>query len=304
MQKSAIGISADELFMQRALDIARLGWGFVSPNPMVGCVIVKNDAVIAEGWHQRFGQAHAEVNALRTVPAGTDLANATAYVTLEPCSHYGKTPPCAQALINSGIGKVVVATTDPNPVVAGKGIALLKQAGTEVVTGVLEQQARWQNRRFFTSIAQQRPYVVLKWAQTADGFIARSNNSSKWISNWLSRRLVHQWRAKEDAILVGWKTAETDNPALSTRSWPSSEAPAKSPLPVVIDRYGKLDYEQLQLFKNGSPTLCYTTIIPVISQHVQLPEENYFNRITGRFAQAQSAVGYCRGRRGNASGFY
>ncbi|MBN3581575.1 bifunctional diaminohydroxyphosphoribosylaminopyrimidine deaminase/5-amino-6-(5-phosphoribosylamino)uracil reductase RibD [Algoriphagus aestuarii] len=240
--------------MQRALELAEFGRGNVSPNPLVGCVIVKDDLIIGEGYHQKFGEAHAEVNAVNSVLDPTTLVDSTAFVTLEPCAHFGKTPPCANLLIEKKIGKVIIAAVDSNPLVGGKGIQILKDAGIEVKTGVLEKEARWQNRGFFTQIEKNRPYVILKWAQTQDGFVARKDFSSKWISNPSSRQLVHKWRAEEDAILVGKNTAKYDNPALNVRDWVG-----KNPIRLVID--SKLELPQdLKLFDQAVPTICYNTI--------------------------------------------
>ena len=196
-----------ELYMHRALDLAALGLGNVSPNPMVGCVIVHDDKIIGEGWHKKYGQAHAEVNAINSISNKSLLQGSSVYVTLEPCSHFGKTPPCANLLIESKVKKVVIANLDTNPLVAGGGIKKLQDAGIEVETGLLEKEGLELNRRFFMSMKNARPYIILKWAQTIDGFIARENFDSKWISGEESRNLVHQWRADEDAILVGKNTA-------------------------------------------------------------------------------------------------
>lgn len=244
---------SDELYMQRALELAELGRGSVSPNPMVGCVLVKDDFIIGEGYHRKYGEAHAEVNAVNEVQDPKLIQGATAYVTLEPCAHFGKTPPCANLLVEMKVGKVVIAAVDSNPLVGGKGIEILKEAGIEVVTGVLEKEARWQNRRFFTQIEKKRPYVILKWAQTADGFVARKDYSSKWISNFSSRQLVHKWRAEEDAIMVGKNTAKYDNPALNVRDWIG-----KNPLRIVIDSRLELS-KDLKLFDQAVPTVCYNT---------------------------------------------
>ena len=210
---------APEIYMHRALELARNGAGKVSPNPMVGCVIVHNGTIIGEGWHQQFGGPHAEPNAIAAVNNQELLKDATLYVTLEPCAHFGKTPPCAHLIIEKQIPRVVVCNLDPNPLVAGKGIKLLKDAGIEVKTGILAQEGAFLNRRFFTYINHKRPFIILKWAETADGFVARENYDSKWISNALSRKLVHKWRTEEDAILVGKNTALYDNPQLTSRDW-------------------------------------------------------------------------------------
>jgi len=241
------------LFMQRALDLAERGKGAVRPNPMVGCVIVHEGNIIGEGYHEQYGGPHAEVNAIASVTDPNLLTDATAYVSLEPCSHWGKTPPCANLLVEKGIKSVVVATLDPNPLVAGKGVKLLEQAGISVQVGPLEQEARWQNRRFFCQQEKHRPYVILKWAQTQDGFIARENFDSKWISGTQSRQLVHQWRAEEQAILVGKNTALHDNPRLNVRDWTGSD-----PIRVVLDSKLELPAD-LHLFDQQIPTLCYTT---------------------------------------------
>lgn len=245
--------SADELFMQRALDLAQLSIGAVSPNPMVGCVIVHHNKIIGEGRHERYGAAHAEVNAVASVDDPLLLSESTVYVNLEPCSHFGKTPPCADMLVKHRVKKVVIANTDPNPLVSGKGIEKLKAAGIEVVTRILETQGRELNKRFFTFMEKKRPYLILKWAETSDGFIARENFDSKWISNEHSRKLVHKWRSEEDAVLVGTGTALHDNPALTVRDWAG-----RNPVRIVIDRFGKLP-QTLALFDGSQRTICYTT---------------------------------------------
>jgi diaminohydroxyphosphoribosylaminopyrimidine deaminase/5-amino-6-(5-phosphoribosylamino)uracil reductase len=216
--------------MRRALDLASLGLGKVSPNPMVGCVVVHEDLIIGEGWHQEFGGPHAEVNALNTIQNADLLKESTVYVNLEPCSHFGKTPPCTDLLISSKVGKVVIGSQDPNPKVAGNGIKNLRQHGIDVTEGILKNESKDLNRRFFVNQIKNRPYVVLKWAQTKDGFIAREDNSSKWISTQESRKIVHKWRAEEDAILVGRKTVDFDNPRLTVRDWDG-----RNPVRVVID---------------------------------------------------------------------
>ena len=242
------------LFMQRALDLAERGKGAVRPNPLVGCVLVHEGKIIGEGYHEQYGGPHAEVNAIASVTDPKLLAAATAYVSLEPCSHWGKTPPCANLLVEKGIKSVVVATLDPNPLVAGKGVKLLEEAGISVQVGLLEREARWQNRRFFCQQEKHRPYLILKWAQTQDGFIARENFDSKWISCSQSRQLVHQWRAAEQAILVGKNTALHDNPRLNVRDWTGSD-----PIRVVLDSKLELPAD-LHLFDQQIPTLCYNLL--------------------------------------------
>ena len=243
----------NQLFMRRALELAEWGRGSVSPNPMVGCVIVHEEKIIGEGYHRSVGGPHAEVNAVNSVENQELLKEATAYVTLEPCAHWGKTPPCANLLVEKGLKKVVIAAVDSNPLVGGKGIEILRNAGIEVETGVLEKEARLQNRRFFTQIEKQRPFVILKWAQTQDGFVAREDFSSKWISGSLSRQLVHKWRSEEDAILVGKNTARYDNPSLNVRDWTG-----KNPLRIVLDSNCELP-DSLHLFDRTIPAICYNS---------------------------------------------
>jgi diaminohydroxyphosphoribosylaminopyrimidine deaminase / 5-amino-6-(5-phosphoribosylamino)uracil reductase len=245
---------ADELFMRRALELALLGQGSVSPNPLVGCVIVHNNHIIGEGWHQAYGGPHAEVNAVNAVQDKALLAASTVYVNLEPCSHFGKTPPCADMLIREKVKKVVLANLDTNPLVGGEGIKKLRAAGIEVITGILDKEARELNKRFFAYIEKKRPYIILKWAETADGFIARENYDSRWISNLYSRQLVHRWRAEEDAILVGMRTAQQDNPQLTVRDWSG-----RNPVRIVIDRFLKLS-SRLAVFDRSQKTICYNVL--------------------------------------------
>jgi len=243
----------DELFMLRAMDLALLGSGQVSPNPLVGCVIKQDGKIIGEGWHKKYGEAHAEVNAVNSVSDKSILKESEVYVTLEPCSHFGKTPPCADLLIQHKVKKVVVANLDSNPLVAGEGIRKLRSAGIEVITGVLEKKGRAMNKRFFTFIEKQRPYIILKWAETADGFVARKNFDSKWISDEYSRQFVHKWRT-EDSVLVGMRTAQLDNPELNVRDWSG-----RNPVRIVIDRFLKLN-EKIHLFDGSQKTVCYNVL--------------------------------------------
>ena len=220
--------------MQHCLKLAAKGLGNVAPNPMVGCAIVHNNVIIGEGYHQKYGEAHAEVNAIASVINKNLLSESTVYVNLEPCSHQGKTPPCSDLLIKHKVKRVVIACLDTNPLVAGKGIAKLRNAGIEVVTGILEKEARELNKRFFTYHEKKRPYNILKWAQTKDGFISKLPpfiREENWITNNESKKLVHTWRAQEQAILVGTTTALLDNPALTVRL-----TEGKSPIRILIDR--------------------------------------------------------------------
>jgi diaminohydroxyphosphoribosylaminopyrimidine deaminase/5-amino-6-(5-phosphoribosylamino)uracil reductase len=249
-----------EIYMQRCLQLASLGMGHVSPNPMVGAVIVHQDKIIGEGYHQKYGHAHAEVNAINQVLAKYNnaeelLKQSTIYVSLEPCAHYGKTPPCADLIIKHRIPKVVVGCRDPFAQVNGKGTEKLQEAGIAVITGVLENECRQLNKRFFTRVQKQRPYIILKWAQTANRYFAPANGSQHWITGPEARKLVHRWRSEEDAILVGKNTARIDNPQLNTRLWPG-----KSPKRVVIDRNLELD-KSLHLFDNSVDTFVFNAII-------------------------------------------
>lgn len=244
--------------MRRALELATLGRGQVSPNPLVGCVIVHDASqrIIGEGWHQRYGEAHAERNAIASVRPEDEqlLPESTAYVTLEPCSHFGKQPPCADLLIEKRIGRVVCCNGDPFPLVAGSGFAKLRAAGVSVEVGLLAEEGRRLNARFFTAVEQQRPYVVLKWAETMDGYLAGPEGQPVQISGPLAQRLVHRWRAEEDAILVGTNTARTDNPRLNVRL-----VPGRNPVRIVIDKQLRLD-ATLNLFDDSQPTLGYNFI--------------------------------------------
>ena len=248
-----------ELYMRRCLELAGLGMGQVSPNPMVGAVIVHNNRIIGEGYHQKYGEAHAEVNAVNQVISRFDnyaelLAASTIYVSLEPCAHYGKTPPCADLIIKHHIPKAVVGCRDPFDLVNGKGIEKLLAAGVEVITGVLEDECKWLNRRFFTRVQKHRPYIILKWAQTADGFFAPANGSQFWISSQASKKLVHKWRGEEDAVLVGTNTAAIDNPQLNVR-YGSGKAPKR----VIIDRELKLN-TALNIFDQAVETLVFNAV--------------------------------------------
>ena len=222
-----------EIWMQRAFDLALLGSGHVAPNPLVGCVIVKYERIIGEGYHQYYGGPHAEVNAIHN--ASESVEGATAFVTLEPCSHVGKTPPCADLLIKSGIKEVYVANLDPNPLVAGKGIAKLEAAGITCHVGLLAEKGEWINRHFFTFHRLKRPYITFKYASSADGFIAGPAGAPVQISSELSSIRVHQMRAEHQGILVGVQTIINDNPSLSTRL-----VTGANPLRIVLDPSGRI----------------------------------------------------------------
>lgn len=238
----------NEKFMRRCIQLAKLGAGSVSTNPMVGAVVVYNGNIIGEGFHKRFGQAHAEVNAINSVKNPELLSESEIYVSLEPCAHFGKTPPCADLIIEKGIRKVYVGCLDPFSKVDGKGIQKLRNAGIEVVTGVLEKECQELNRRFFTFVNLKRPYIILKWAQSLDGYLDKDFRPVK-ISNPLTNILCHKWRSEEDAILVGTTTAERDNPHLDNRLWSG-----KNPVRIILDKENALD-KKLNIFDNSQPTI-------------------------------------------------
>ncbi|UGU16108.1 bifunctional diaminohydroxyphosphoribosylaminopyrimidine deaminase/5-amino-6-(5-phosphoribosylamino)uracil reductase RibD [Sinomicrobium kalidii] len=223
-----------EKYLNRCIRLAKNGLGTTYPNPLVGSVVVYNDTIIGEGWHYKAGGPHAEVRAIKSVSDAALFEESTIYVSLEPCSHYGKTPPCSDLIIASGIRNVVIGTIDPFDAVAGRGVKKLMDAGCNVTVGVLEEECRELNKRFFTFHNKKRPYIILKWAESADGYISparRKDTAPVWISNSYSRQLVHKWRSEEQAILVGTNTVIQDNPGLNTRDWRGN-----SPVRVVLDR--------------------------------------------------------------------
>jgi diaminohydroxyphosphoribosylaminopyrimidine deaminase/5-amino-6-(5-phosphoribosylamino)uracil reductase len=275
-------MTGDEKYMQRCLELAALGMGNVSPNPMVGAVVVHNDRIIGEGYHRQYGQAHAEVNAINQViykfsDAKELLRQSVIYVSLEPCAHYGKTPPCADLIIHHQIPRVVIGCRDPFDQVNGKGIEKLIESGVEVVVGVLEADCRRLNRRFFTQVQQHRPYIILKWAQTTDGFFAPDDDRQLWITGPESRRLVHQWRTEEDAVLVGRKTAAIDNPQLNARY-----AQGKNPKRIVIDRRLELN-KGLRLFDQSVETLIFNEIKTDIDGNIKYIALEDFDRYVPQY---------------------
>ena len=247
----------EEKFMARCLELARHGAGHTAPNPMVGAVVVHNGVIVGEGYHRRCGEAHAEVNAIASVRDEAILRDSTIYVSLEPCSHYGKTPPCAELIIRKGIPRVVVGCMDPFPEVSGRGVRMLRDAGVEVVTGVLEEECRALNEAFMTFQSEKRPFVTLKWAESADGFldVARTSPdiSPVVFSNAVTAGRVHKLRAESAAILVGTNTALLDNPSLTVRRWSG-----KSPVRLVIDRERKIP-SSYHLLDDTIPTIVFTT---------------------------------------------
>lgn len=249
-------------FMKRCFALAEKGIGRVAPNPMVGCVIVHNDNIIGEGFHQQFGEAHAEVNAINSVTDKSVLQEATLYVNLEPCAHFGKTPPCANLIIQYKIKQVVIANFDPNPLVAGKGIAKLREAGIEVLEKVLEKEGRFLNRRFFTFHEKKRPYVILKWAKSSDNFFAPIGGQQLWLTGEKARRLTHQWRTEERGILVGTHTALIDNPQLTARLYEGN-----NPTRIVIDKENML-IDKLAIKDQQAPTIIFNQSITKTSNNL------------------------------------
>lgn len=247
-------MTKDEKYISRCLQLARNGLCNAAPNPMVGAVIVHNDKIIGEGYHVKCGEAHAEVNAIRSVKEESLLKESTLYVSLEPCSHFGKTPPCADLIIKKGIPRVVIGCIDPFSLVAGRGIGKLRQAGIEVSVGILEERCNRLIRRFTTFNTLKRPYITLKWAESADGFIDRNRTDGAPVvlSNSLTGMCVHKQRAEHDAILVGRRTALLDNPSLTTRNWYG-----KNPVRLVIDKELTLP-SHFRLFDGEAPTLVFT----------------------------------------------
>lgn len=249
-------LNLHETYIKRCFELAQNGLGTTYPNPLVGSVIVYDGKIIGEGWHKKAGEAHAEVNAIASVKDVDLLKKSTLYVNLEPCSHFGKTPPCADLIIKKQIPKVVIGTIDPFSKVCGNGIAKLKEAGIEVEVGFLEKECNELNKRFFTFHQKKRPYIILKWAQTQDGFIAplhKNENRPFWISNLLSRQLVHLWRTQEQALLVGTNTVLDDNPKLSVR-----EVFGKNPVRVVMDRELKIPTD-FSVYDNSVKTIFITS---------------------------------------------
>ncbi|MFL0162167.1 bifunctional diaminohydroxyphosphoribosylaminopyrimidine deaminase/5-amino-6-(5-phosphoribosylamino)uracil reductase RibD [Aquirufa salirivi] len=245
-------MNKQEIWMQRALDLSLLGSGLVAPNPLVGCVIVKNDQILGEGWHQAYGQAHAEVMAIWSLANPEDSIGSSVYVSLEPCSHTGKTPPCADLLIKSQVKEVFICNLDPNPLVAGQGIEKLKAAGIQVFQGILENKGAKINRQFFTFHTKKRPYITLKWAASQDGFIAQEDGKPIRFSNPQSQALVHQMRTQHQGILVGAETIIQDNPSLNARLWPGN-----NPIRIVLDPHHRIP-KNSQVLRDGQATWIIT----------------------------------------------
>ena len=247
--------STEEKYIKRCIELAKNGLGTTYPNPLVGSVIVFNNEIIGEGWHRKSGEPHAEVNAVNSVKDKSLLSKSTIYVSLEPCSHYGKTPPCCDLIIANKIPNVVIGTIDPFAKVAGNGIKKLLEAGKNVTVGILEDECNELNKRFFTFHNKKRPYIILKWAESLDGLIAPITKEKKepvWITNEFSRQLVHKWRSEEQAILVGTQTVLDDNPTLTTRDWSGN-----NPIRIVLDQNNKISKEN-HIFDNQAKTISIT----------------------------------------------
>lgn len=271
-------MTTDEKYMARCIELAKMGAANVSPNPMVGCVIVYKGKIIGEGYHEKYGEAHAEVNAIRSVKDPNLLKQSTLYVSLEPCAHHGKTPPCSDLIVEKQLARVVIGTIDPFAEVAGKGIEKLINNGIDVKLGVLENECLELNKRFFTFHNKKRPYILLKWAQTADGFIDMERDAGNygqptWITGQGALVRVHEMRAMEDAILVGTRTAEKDNPSLTTRL-----VEGKNPLRLVLDRDLKLP-PSLHLFDNSTPTVVINGIKSAKSENTEWVQIDYAKNV-------------------------
>lgn len=263
-----------EKYMRRCLELAAMAAGNVAPNPMVGAVLVHDDRIIGEGYHQFYGGPHAEVNCIKSVQAvnRSFIPGSTIYVSLEPCAHFGKTPPCADLIIGSGIKKVVIGVADVFAKVAGKGIERMRNHGIEVITGILERECQYLNRRFFTFHEKKRPYLILKWAQNGVGVIGIRSEERMFISNQFSNRLVHKWRAEEAAILIGKNTALLDDPSLTTRLWPG-----KNPTRILLDRY--LNATNGSKIYNSEAASIVFNFLKTDGILVRVPEENFLEEV-------------------------
>lgn len=271
-------MNIDEQYMLRAIELAEKGLGRVQPNPMVGAVIVHNHEIIGEGYHEQYGKAHAEVNAINDVISNYQnaeelLKKSTIYVSLEPCSHHGKTPPCADLIIKHKIPKVVISNVDPFQNVNGKGIERLKKAGVEVIVDVLKDRGYQLNKRFFTYHTLQRPYVILKWAESEDSYISIAENQRSNISGAEAKRLNHKWRAEEQAIMVGTKTVMVDDPYLTVR-----EVEGRNPLRVIIDKDLKLS-DDLNIFNEDAKTIVFNSKKTAIEGNVTFVEIDFYGLV-------------------------
>jgi diaminohydroxyphosphoribosylaminopyrimidine deaminase/5-amino-6-(5-phosphoribosylamino)uracil reductase len=269
--------------MQLALNLAQKGRGNVAPNPMVACIIVCNGKIVAEGYHQKYGEAHAEVNAINNLSKEINIADCTLYVTLEPCSHHGKTPPCADLIIGKGFKKVVICNLDPNPLVAGQGIEKLKLAGVDVITGVLEEEGAKLNKYFFTFYSKKRPYFILKWAQTADGFISKwpipANREEQKISSAEQQIMVHQLRSEVMGIMVGKNTLLNDNPNLTTRL-----VKGKNPIRIFIDKNLEVPLN-FNIYNKEAETIVFNSLKEEVTENIKLIKFNFEENILKQISE-------------------
>ena len=273
----------DEIYMKRCIELARKALGNTYPNPLVGSVIVHNGLIIGEGFHQKSGENHAEINAINSVENKDLLKESTIYVSLEPCSHFGKTPPCANKIIETGFKKVVIGTLDSHEKVNGKGKKLIEEAGIEVVSGVLERECQELNKRFFTFHRKKRPFIILKWAESGDGFLDQDFKPTQ-IGNSLTKQFVHQLRSEEHAILVGTNTALTDNPALTTR-----EITGRNPVRILIDFELKVPLN-FNLYNNEAPTLIFNAIKDSEEKNIRfikIEKENFVENLMTKLYENQ-----------------
>ncbi len=267
------------VWMAKAIALAKKGMGKVYPNPLVGCIIVKDDKVLSQGWHQMYKGPHAETNALQQISADDEIVESEMYVNLEPCTHFGHTPPCVDLIVRKKIKKIFVAHTDPNPQVNGKGIAYLRKKGIVVHTGLCKTAAQQLNRHYCLFHTHQRPYITLKWAQTVDGYMARKNLQPQWISHPKARQLVHQWRSQHAAVLVGTRTVLHDNPKLNIRY---AIAHHQTPTRIFIDKFLRCP-SHFFVLNQKQPTLCYNFIkhqnLPFLT-YVRLdPKKNFLQQL-------------------------
>ena len=273
----------DEIYMKRCIELARKALGNTYPNPLVGSIIVHNSLIIGEGFHQKSGENHAEINAINSVEKKDLLKESTIYVSLEPCSHFGKTPPCANKIIETGFKKVVIGTLDSHEKVNGKGKKLIEEAGIEVVSGVLEKECQELNKRFFTFHRKKRPFIILKWAESGDGFLDQDFKPTQ-IGNSLTKQFVHKLRSEEHAILVGTNTALTDNPALTTR-----EITGRNPVRILIDFELKVPLN-FNLYNNEAPTLIFNAIKDSEEKNIRfikIEKENFVENLMTKLYENQ-----------------
>ena len=273
----------DEIYMKRCIELARKALGNTYPNPLVGSIIVHNSLIIGEGFHQKSGENHAEINAINSVENKDLLKESTIYVSLEPCSHFGKTPPCANKIIETGFKKVVIGTLDSHEKVNGKGKKLIEEAGIEVVSGVLEKECQELNKRFFTFHRKKRPFIILKWAESGDGFLDQDFKPTQ-IGNSLTKQFVHQLRSEEHAILVGTNTALTDNPALTTR-----EITGRNPVRILIDFELKVPLD-FNIYNNEAPTLIFNAIKDSEEKNIRfikIEKENFVENLMTKLYENQ-----------------